>query len=254
MLLALILSLSVTQAGAEPVTRPATEIEQLPTTHEEAVAYQQNLALRIEGARQVSTSDAADTPASVGEQRLSARDDDDGDDGGGSVWLAPFKYYYPLELDSDLEPETESKMVLIWILTAFAPYGAYWSPYLFDEPGDGLLVDVLISALAHSFIITLPLYLFVIPIIGWIVGYVLIIGLALVTSYYLMPVAVINLYDRSLKRKKAGLGHPLDLEKSPLPSGEKKRKKRRGSDKIDDDDLGGDAKAPLREPTVVYAY
>lgn len=118
---------------------------------------------------------------------------------------SPIEYYFSTWLDDDLEPEAKSAAFFIWILSAFLPLGSIWSPYLFDEGGDGLFADLVLSAIVHYGLIALAWPIICVPV----VGYFALVGLSLSTQYWLGPVAAVNIYSRSIKRKKAGAAHPL---------------------------------------------
>lgn len=218
-----------------------------------AAAHDRRIAASAPLAQADASPDAepsSETPAKAAPRAQDEVADEEAGDGGRN-WLAPVAYYFSLGLDDDLEPEVEDNLIVLWILSALLPYGAAWGPFVFDEPGDGFLADIIISYAVHSLVLQLPLVLMVIPVLGWIAGPVLLVVGELVNQYYLRPISSINLYSRSLKRARANLEHPLDLERSPLPSSGAKKKKKK--DRSPDADGPEAASLPPRT-TTAYAY
>jgi len=152
---------------------------------------------------------------------------------------SPITYYFSTWLDDDLEPEAKSAAFFIWILSAFLPLGSVWSPFLFDEGGDGLFADLVLSAIVHYGLIALAWPIMCVPV----VGYFALVGLSLSTQYWLGPVATVNIYSRSLKRKKAGAAHPLKREGGDAP---KDGAPRRGAPE--------EARAERDAPGLAFAY
>jgi hypothetical protein len=125
-----------------------------------------------------------------------------------------FEAYFPFTLDVKNASVNDS-LVGLWIGTIL-PFGFLWSPYVFgqERPGDGFIVDAIIIELVHL----IPILFLFIPFINvfliipvWI--YLLVSGL------YLVPVAIINAYDRSIGPG-AGGG-------KPAPKKRKRRRRRR---------------------------
>lgn len=114
------------------------------------------------------------------------------DTGGQAAAEEPdfFAKYYPLSFDENLEPEVEENFMLLYLLGTGILFGNIWGPMvLIGSPGD-MVMDQVISFLVHAAPNLIP-------------GVNCILGPA--TLFYLLPVATINITDRSLKAaKKAG--------------------------------------------------
>lgn len=195
-------------------------------------------------------------------QTVLARADDDSDiDDSASMW-APFNYYMPMGLDEDLHPEVEDEVIIMWVMAAILPLGEFWLPYIFGDPGDGYFADMVTAYFLHG-VGYMPVAVAVVPFVGWAIAYIWFIGYTLAAKFWLNPVAMLNLYSRSLYRVDNNELHPLveggrSIVDPPAPSDRARAVDM--DDEDDDDDVAEDATetdvevaSPPRQPAPAAA-
>ncbi|MFZ9886876.1 MAG: hypothetical protein ACO3JL_05170 [Myxococcota bacterium] len=111
------------------------------------------------------------------------------DDGKGGEELGFMEKHYPLSFSKNLEAETDDKFVILYVsgFLTTALLANVWLPILtVGNPGD-YLVDALIGTIVHY-----------VPVVCFPLAPLVILANAL----YLMPVHVVNTFDRNLKQAK----------------------------------------------------
>jgi hypothetical protein len=139
--------------------------------------------------------------------------DDDG--GAAGEELGFFDEYFPLSLADNLDPATDDLILPFWLSAIFLPFGWLWAPYVFGDvqPGNDYLLDALLIAIFHALASACLLPIAMIPIIGWLL-FIPIMIFNVINGWYLMPVAWLNAYDRSIKAKGATAGPKAGPDKS----------------------------------------
>ena len=133
--------------------------------------------------------------------------------------------YFPLALKDDLDPVTEDFVLPFWLSQIFLPFGFLWAPYVFSDvdPSNDWVLDALLIVAAHA-----AVSICFVPCMFLPIPFVLapcVFGFAAVNGLYLMPVALVNEYDRNIKRPEVMA---------------KRKAKKDGKDGEGDDDASGD--------------
>lgn len=124
------------------------------------------------------------------------------DEGGIGGLIDTVNDVYPIVLDDNLEPEVDDRLVIFWVVSSLCGQacGPLWIPMVVvgEDPGSDYFVTEAVFAILFE-LLTVAL--------GGVSTSVGGLGMVLIMIHlvYLLPVGIINTYDRALKRQRAKL-------------------------------------------------
>lgn len=122
--------------------------------------------------------------------------------------------YFPLSLKEDMHPSSDGLIVPYWLMQGLLPMLLpwLWVPYMMADvkPGDGYAWNATKVFVVHTCasMALLPI-LCTLPCVPFFVVAMIAAGIFnIVNFWYLLPVAILNTYDRSIAGKASAPGEP----------------------------------------------